>query len=429
MKLAVVLLVGLAGVVPPQCISHNDTLALPSSPDLAHITPFGVDLFKELNPTGTTSNFFFSPYSIWNSLVLAYFGSSGGTRQQLQKVLRLGDPAHTLATYRALSHLYAERQANTSDYVIDLANRVYVDEKFPLRECVKGVLFQEVQAIDFGQAEEAAARINQLVNETTRGKIPELVTARDVSGVPMVLVNAAYFKGLWSNAFEASETVPEKFFSSPDQHTFVPMMKLISAFKIGESEELGATVLEMPYKGKAASMFVLLPYTTVTTTRVDDTTANNTTTACNATTGKATTPLDAMLLRLTSDTLRTGLASREKQEVELQLPKFKLEQTIINELVDALQRQGIKDLFTSNADLTIYDPSGRLRVSKGIHKAVVEVNEEGSEAAAGTGLIVTFSLPPKPKKFVCNHPFVFLIQDNHTNNILFLGVYRKPQID
>ncbi|XP_045596624.2 LOW QUALITY PROTEIN: ipis-1 [Procambarus clarkii] len=413
MKLAVVLLMGLTGVVRPQCVSNNDTLPLPPKPDLAHITPFAIDLFKELNPAGTTGNFFFSPYSVWNALLLAYFGSAARTRQQLEQVLRLNDKADTLATYRALNRLYRERGANTSDYVIDLANRVYVDQQFPLRPCVRDVL-QEVETIDFGKAEEAAARINQLVNQTTRGKIPELVTPSVVSGVPMVLVNAAYFKGLWSNQFNVSKTVPEKFFFSPDKHTFVPMMKLLSSFKVGESKELGASVLEMPYKGEAASMFVLLPHTPDSTTGVDNTT---------------TTPLDAMLGRLTSDTLRAAFAGLEKHEVDLQMPKFKLDQEITDELINALQRQGIKDLFTSAANLTTYDPSGQLRVSRGIHKAVVEVNEEGSEAAAATGIIVTFSLPPKPKKFTLNRPFVFLIHDNHTNNILFIGIYRKPQTD
>ncbi|XP_069180259.1 serine protease inhibitor 88Ea-like [Procambarus clarkii] len=143
------LVVTLVSVVRPQCISNNDKLVVTSQPDLAHITPFSLDLFKQLYPPTATGNFFFSPYSVWTALVLAYFGSAGKTRQQLQDTLRLRDPSTTLATYRALDRLYAERQANTTEYVIDLANKIYVDADFALRECVREVLLTEVQTTNF----------------------------------------------------------------------------------------------------------------------------------------------------------------------------------------------------------------------------------------------------------------------------------------
>ncbi|XP_069170361.1 leukocyte elastase inhibitor-like [Procambarus clarkii] len=404
------LVVTLVSVVRPQCVSDNDHLPLPPTPDLAHITPFSLDLFKQFNPPNTPGNFFFSPYSIWNALVLAYFGSGGRTRQQLQETLHLRDSALTLATYKALDRLYAERQANTSEYVIDLANKVYMDNNVTLRECVKDVLPKEVQIIDFSQAAASAETINQFVSKTTRGKIPVLVTAADVRDVPMVLVNAAYFKGLWLTAFKKQDTSKRKFFTTPDQHTLVDMMTQTADFRIGDSSQLGATVLEMPYKGKAASMLVFLPYTTAG----DD----------------ATTPLDAMLRRLSHNTFTDALTKLRTQKVVLKLPKFKFEQTIKEELKLAIERLGSTDLFTDGADLSVYDPSRRVKVGKTIHKAVVEVNEEGAEAAAATALIgaisLSFGLPPVPREFTCDRPFIFLIRDNHTNNILFLGVYRKP---
>nr|XP_053637931.1 leukocyte elastase inhibitor A-like [Cherax quadricarinatus]UGZ35787.2 putative serine proteinase inhibitor [Cherax quadricarinatus] len=448
---AMVVVVVMVCVVSPQCISHNDTLPPPSTPDLTHIAPFGVELFKLLYPAGATGNLFFSPYSIWNALVLAYLGSAGTTRKQLEAALRLNDPAGTLAEYRALDHLYEERQATTSDYVIDLANRVYIDQSFPLRQCVRKVLSKEVETLDFQQPGEAAASINQLVNQTTRGKIPELVSAGDVAGVPMVLVNAAYFKGLWLNSFEPSNTVLEKFYSSPDQEYSVPMMKFSGVFKAGDSVELEASVLEMPYKGEVVSMFVLLPHNTVS----EDAANKGTKTGNDAarisggsavgggpTIGGGTysnsgatynsdsatlTPLNAMIRRLSANTLLAAISNLRKQEVDLQFPKFKLEETLVDELPEALQREGIVDLFTPAANLSTFDPSGQLFVKKGIHKAVVEVNEEGSEAAAATALLVAFSFAPRPRQFKCNQPFVFFIYDKQTNNILFLGVYSKPR--
>nr|XP_045616753.1 ovalbumin-related protein X-like isoform X2 [Procambarus clarkii] len=408
-----VLVVTLVNVVRPQCVSDNDKLVLPSTPDLAHIAPFTFDLFKQLYPPTATGNFFFCPYSIWNTLVLAYFGSAGRTRQQLQDTLRLSDSSNTLATYKALDRLYVERQANTSEYVIDLANKIYVNESFAIRDCIAQVLPKEVQRINFKKEEEAAATINQFVKNVTRGKIPTIVKGETVKDKPMVLVNAAYFKGLWLAAFKKQATIQTKFYTTPDKHTLVDMMTQTDYFRIGDSSELGATVLEMPYKGEAVSMLVLLPHNTSA-----NATAN--------TTANATTPLDAMLQRLSHRTFKHALTKMTYEEVNLKLPKFKIEETINDELLGALQHLGISDLFSNAADLTNFDPSGRLVVTNGIHKAVVEVNEEGSEAAAATSIIIDLKIMKQTLEFTCDRPFVFFIQDNHTNNILFVGVYRQP---
>ncbi|KAG7157531.1 Serine protease inhibitor 88Ea-like 3 [Homarus americanus] len=391
-----VLLLTLVGVVSPQCITTNDTQSPPLHPDLGHILPFSLGLFKELYvPGSATGNFFFSPFSIWNALVLAYFGSAGRTREQLQRVLNLKNPADTLATYKAVDRL---------DYVIDLANRIYVDVNLPLRDCVNHVLSEEVQLLNFSQVNEAANKINQFVSETTRSKITQVVTPLDLENAVMAVVNAAYFKGLWLTPFKTSLTSKDKFFTSPNQHTLVDMMNLNDYFKVGISSELGATVLELPYKGEAASMFVLLPDSAAT----DDNT---------------TTPLDSMLTRLTPYTLRAALATLTNQEVVIKIPKFEMEKRIKKELKGALQRLGIRDIFSNSADMSIFDPSRQIILEETIHKAVIEVNEEGSEAAAAT---VGFFIKILPFRIICNRPFLFFIHDNHTHNILFMGVYRQP---
>ncbi|XP_069179994.1 leukocyte elastase inhibitor-like [Procambarus clarkii] len=404
---AAVLVVTLVSVVRPQCISNNDKLVT-SRRDLAHITPFSLDLFKQLYPPTATGNFFFSPYSVWTALVLAYFGSAGRTRQQLQDTLRLRDPSTTLATYRALDRLTAERQSNTSDYVIHLANKVYVKSGFPLRDCIRDVLKKEVENIDFSQAAKAAATINQFVNKTTRGKIPTVVTESDVAPTLMALVNTVYFKGFWLSQFDLTQTTKQKFFTTPGQHSLVDMMTQLGKFRFGVSSELGATVLKIPYKLMAGSMFVLLP---------DNTPGSDP--------GKTSTPLDAMLRRLSQDTLHHALTNLKEEKVDLHFPRFKLEQTITEELKAALEALGIEDLFSSRSDLTNYVRGTNLSVNTVIHKAVVEVNEEGSYA--GADIIALFiDRGPGLRVFRCDRPFVFVIRDNHTNTILFMGVYRKP---
>nr|XP_053651165.1 leukocyte elastase inhibitor-like [Cherax quadricarinatus] len=416
LPLSAVFLVALVSVASPQCISNNDKLSLPLTPDLEHIIPFSLDLLKEFNPPTTKGNFFFSPYSIWNALVLAYFGSAGQTRQQLQDVLRLSDPSNTLATYKALERLYEERQANTSEYVIDLANKIYVDDNLAIRDCIQEVLPKEVQKVDFRKANEAAATINNFVKETTRGKIPTLVSGGDVERAVMVLVNAAYFKGLWKSAFKPTDTLKKNFYPTPDKAILVDMMNQKDSFKIGDSNDLQARVLEMPYKGDAASMFVLLPFKN----------AKGITTSAST----SATPLDTMLQRLNKDTFNAIVTNLRYEEVILNFPKFKLEHKITGELTETLQRLGIKDLFTSAANLSNYDPAGRLFVSKGIHKAVVEVTEEGTEAAAATALVAVQSSfvgqTKPPRLFTCDQPFLFVITDNVIKNILFMGIFRDP---
>ncbi|KAK8739416.1 hypothetical protein OTU49_003622, partial [Cherax quadricarinatus] len=134
--------------------------------------------------------------------------------------------------------------------------------------------------------------------------------------------------------------------------------------------------------------------------------------------------LDTMLQRLNEDTLSAVVQSLKREKVVLNIPKFKLEYKITDQLIEALQRLGINDLFTGDADLSNYVPGGKLRGQKGIHKAMVEVNEEGSEAAAATGIILPFIRPgfqPRPREFICDHPFLFFIYDNQTRNIPFMG--------
>ncbi|KAG7157537.1 serine protease inhibitor 88Ea-like isoform X2 [Homarus americanus] len=280
---------------------------------------------------------------------------------------------------------------------------MYVNVSFPLRECVSQVLSEEVQLLDFYQINKAANTINQFVSSTTRGKITQVVTYNDLREIAMALINAAYFKGLWLTPFKTKFTTKDKFYTSPDQYTLVDMMYLEDDFKYGISSELGATVLELPYKREAASMFVLLP----------DSADDNT-----------TIPLDTMLTRLTPDSLRAALATLERQKIHINIPKFKMEKRIKEELKEALQRLGIRHIFSNSADMSIFDPSRQLRVRETIHKAAIEVNEEGSEAAAATPVLFDLKIGGRP--FICNRPFLFFIHDNHTNNILFMGVYRQP---
>nr|XP_027214275.1 leukocyte elastase inhibitor-like [Penaeus vannamei] len=379
--------------VSSQCLSEDDALAPPPHPSLSQVAPFSLDLFgKVLPPSG---NFLFSPFSVWSALVLAYFGSRGDTKAQMERVLRLPAKEETLALYKALRQIHESSQ----NYTIDSANRIYVDNTLPLYECVAQVLPEEVKNVDFTQADLAAAEINQFVNTRTRGNIPHLVEPLDVSQARMVFVNAVHFKGFWEHQFSPRNTARERFVVTPGRHSLVDMMARTGMYDFGASEELDADVVELPYRGGAASLVVLLPRD-------------------RGTGGE----LDRMLQRLTPATLASAVGNLAPNKVLLKFPKFKLESSLRKELIEALTRLGLRDLFSPAADLSAFSPAGGLAITNGVHKAVMEVDEEGAEASAGTALVVR----APTRSFVCNRPFLFFIRDKIADNILFVGVFREP---
>ncbi|XP_037791138.1 serine protease inhibitor 42Dd-like [Penaeus monodon] len=394
-------LLTLAGGGSPQCISKNDEMSPPPRPDLGHIAPFSVALFSEILPS--KGNFVFSPYSVWTALVLAYFGSGGNTQTQLEQVLQLTNKADTLALYRAVTELH-EAQDSKPNYTLNAANKLFVQEYYPIFECVRHVLANKLQTVNFRRSHKAAETINQYVRDTTRGKISQLVRPREISRAHIVLANAVYFKGLWEQQFQPDNTHLEKFYPAPDQHAFVDMMTQENKFPIGYSGDLDAQVLEIPYRERGASLFVFLPRDRNTGRELDD-----------------------MLRQFQPASLRPAIGNLVKRDVLLKFPKFRLENSLRSELTGALIRLGIEDLFTTEANMRGFFPTGGLKVKDGVHKVMVEFTEEGAETSPiQTKVFGLLSHPPRRVPFITNRPFLFLVLDNYTNSILFLGVFRKP---
>jgi len=403
----VLLLLALAAIVRPQCLSDDDTQYTAPSSDLTSITEFGLDLFKNLYDHTTEANFFFSPYSVWNALVLAYLGSRGTTELQLARALYVPDKVSTLNNMKQLEFLYKMRRINNTDYTFNLANKAYFDNSVELQSCMEGILSNEVEKLDFTDSVVAANTINDWVSNVTKSRIKELVNADALSNANMVLTNAAFFKGTWFSQFKPSATTKKIFYRTTEHYSFVEMMVQKGNFRHGVSEELGAHILELPYTGDAMSMFILLP---------------------PFISGEQ--GFNAMVQSLNSTTLRDAMDNMWRIQVQVEIPKFKMEQQIGDELMAGLSNMGITDLFDKSlANLTGFSPNGGLAVGASVHKAFVEVNEEGTEAAAATAFIsFRSSRPDSPAKFECNHPFIFFIHDNLTKNILFVGAYKNPKV-
>jgi len=254
---------------------------------------------------------------------------------------------------------------------------------------------------DFAKPEVARKRINSWVEEQTRDKIKDLLPMGSVTDMTrLVLTNAIYFKGKWELEFDKKLTKDAPFTMAGGKKTDVPMMHKSAGFMYGESETMKA--LELPYIGKETSMLVMLP--------------------------KKAGTLSAIEQKITSkeiDGLIQGL--RYEKTVILSLPKFKIETDY--ELSAPLKQLGVTDVFSAKADLTGMHTGGEhLSVTAAVHKAFVEVDEKGTEAAAATGIVVgttSVQIPKPPKEFKADHPFLFAIRHKPTNTILFFGKVEK----
>ncbi|ROT64349.1 putative serine proteinase inhibitor [Penaeus vannamei] len=382
-----------------QCLSSSDTSPPPRLQILKKTTPFSLDLLKKaLPPTG---NFFISPFSVWSALVLAYFGSRGNTKAELEQVLRLTNREDTLALFRALERRYDSQEAN-QNYTINSANRIYFDQSIPVRECVGKVLDDKVKLIDFNRPDAAAADINAFINAETRGKIPKLIEPSFVKDAKMVLTNAVYFKGFWKYPFNPQRTHKDNFFINPKAALQVDMMSQTGisnmVIGLGEASRPGAgDALQgrrrvhggaPPAKWESQGGGQAGPTPEAQETRV------------------------------------SVLKAMPSVPVRVKFPKIIVESALEDELISTLKNMGIRDLFSSAADLTDFTHVRGLMVNGAIHKALIEVDEEGAEAAAATVLVMTKSSMTPKTTFTCNRPFVFYIKDNEANNILFMGVYR-----
>jgi len=249
--------------------------------------------------------------------------------------------------------------------------------------------------VDF-TLDETRLNINKWVQDFTQQKIKDLIpkgTFNDLTRLTMV--NAVYFKGDWLHKFNAAFTRPEPFYlGSKENSVDANMMRIKTEFHSGYLDNLDARVLELPYVGGKLSMFIILP---------------------NKIEGMA--DLEAAL---TEDTFQTMDRAMRSSEIEVGLPKFKVEADV--KIKAVLTEMGISDLFDNTADLSGISGTDELYVSDAFHKAFIEVNEEGSEAAAVAAAVIQLRcLPPPTEPFICDHPFIYLIRDNSSKLILFVG--------
>ncbi|XP_049800906.1 serine protease inhibitor 88Ea-like [Schistocerca nitens] len=392
-----------------QCLTADDTAVGAGREDRRELSAgqqaFSVALLQQLAATLPASNLFFSPYSTHQALLLAYFGAANQTDAALRRALRVPQQQSKAATWQAYRLEKFLRNFNTSDgHLFTSSNRVYISNKLKMRPCLAEKFDTELASIDYETNVEAAQKaINAWVSEQTHGQINNLIQGLSPAST-VTLVNAAYFKGKWQSQFQPENTHKEVFHISHSKQALVEMMKQKGTFNYMISERLGAHVLELPYKGEDISMFILLPPFLKSN------------------------GVDAIIKQLDVDSLReiTEQDAMYPQTVEVEIPKFTVESRI--EMQQVFKALGAGDAFEKTADYSGFTGKPEVFFNSAIHQAKIEVNEEGTEAAAATAIFLFRSARPlNPTKFVCNHPFVYFLFDRVSQAVLFMGVYRSPK--
>ena len=364
-------------------------------------TAFAFSLYNELKEN--RGNLFFSPYSISTALAMTYAGARGDTEKQMAGVFNFTLDQNRL--HPAFASLQEQLNAvqEKGDNELSVANALWAQKGYTFLKEFLDLTGENYGAVlnhvDFKMAHEAARRqINSWVEEKTKDKIKDLIKPGVLDALTrLVLTNAIYFKGKWASQFEKSETRKGLFRLAPGRSVDVSMMTRKQKFGYMENDSL--QVLELPYAGKDLSMIVLLP--------------------------KAVDGLVRLENSLSMNSFSAWISRLREVEILVSLPRFKV--TSQFRLDKTLASMGMPDAFDLNADFSGMDGTKRLFISAVIHKAFVDVNEEGSEAAAATAVAIGLKCMPLPLPvFRADHPFIFLIRHNPSGSILFLGRLVDP---
>ena len=363
---------------------------------------FAIDIYARLRQQ--PGNLFLSPYSLSTALAMTYAGARGETAEQMAKVLHFDvTPDRLHPAFEALIRQVNENKGRP--YRLSVANALWGQEGDPFLPEFLRLLADRYGAglrrVDFHFTEQARRTINAWVEEQTEGKIKDLLKPPNLLPVTsLVLTNAIYFKGDWASPFPKGATTDETFTVTGDDRVSVPMMHRVGHFNYLDGG--GFQALELPYAGDTLSMVVLLPK------RVDG--------------------LTEFEGGLSAKGLADWLARLRPRRVDVALPRFRIEARF--ELQKVLPAMGMPAAFGGKADFSGINGMRDLFISAVIHQAYGDVNEEGTEAAAATAVVMGRGAAARPEPIVsfrADHPFVFLIRDIRTKSILFFGRVTNPR--
>ncbi len=399
---------------PPQA---DDTQATPEGIQevVDASNQFALELYSKLNKN-EQGNIFFSPYSISAALAMTYEGAKGQTADEIKSVFHFPENNVLRPNFAAI---YNEINKKDKQYQLNTGNALWVQQDYPFLESYRTTVEKyyggKAANLDFiGETEKSRQTINNFIEEQTNDKIKDLIPQGVLGPMTrLVLTNAIYFKGTWAWEFDKSDTKDRDFKITSTNIVKTPMMYMDpdkAKFNYADIGEL--QILELPYKGDDISMLILLPKQGVDydmETReeiISDYTLED--------------------ISLTKENLENWKSQMTETKLDaIYLPKFEFDtKYTLNKVLTDL---GMPTAFSGNADFSGMTEAERLFISAVIHQAYVKVNEEGTEAAAATAVIgETTSIQPR-NIFRADHPFIFIIQEKETGNILFLGKVVDPR--
>ena len=391
-----------------QCQGHEGREAVIKEVSQASNT-FGINLYRTKTIGEERKNTFFSGLSIFTALAMVNAGARGDTSYQLQKVLNwhlLAHPNDELKPDEKVARFLRAALDASSSSPLRFANKLWLQKYFCTSLCktyAKKLMDNfdtDLGEVDFAfSTEKARQSINKWVSDETAGKIKELMEAGSVTGLTrLVLTNAIYFKGNWKYKFDKAFTFKDDFYVSPKKTVKVDYMTIRRKMMFTQDDD--NMVLEIPFAAPNLSMIVLLPRDRYGIGNLEHT--------------------------FSDSVLRSYFRSLKEEKVSLYFPKFTLDSDV--KLKDFLTQMGVTHLFDpSTADLSGVTGYAGLYVTHAIHKAHIVVNEDGSEAAAATGIGASFrSIDPDLYILSADHPFLFAIIHRPTVTILFNGEVVDP---
>ncbi len=359
---------------------------------------FAINVFKQINgEEPAEKNIFISPFSISTALTMTTNGAVGPTLDGMQTALQIAGLNLTDVnnSYKTLLHTLPLLDAATK---LKLANSIWHQTDYPVLSSFlqsnSNYYNSEILPVNFREPA-VIGQVNSWVEDHTDGLIKETITELDPSTV-MLLINAIYFKGTWRTKFDAANTEQADFFAPSGTEQVAMMHIAASTFPYFSNDLFQA--IDLPYGDSIYSMSVFLP--------------------------KAGHNVNEVVAGLNGNTWAQWLSAFHPQEVELFLPKFKM--AYDKKLKRPLMDMGMDLAFSDAADFSNMIQDGGVKIDEVIHKSFVEVDEKGTEAAAVTVVVIVETSVPVVPVIQANHPFLFVIRDNKTNSILFMGKMMNP---
>ncbi|XP_013790199.1 leukocyte elastase inhibitor-like [Limulus polyphemus] len=372
-------------------------------------TDFAINLYQAILLESPKQNIFFSPVNIALSLGMTLAGAKNKTAEQIRNALGLSSLAEDEIHHGFRELLLVLKKEEEGNLTLQLENRIFAQTGMNIQSSYSSALEMfydsDLGSVDFQKDPSGCtSHINSWVEKATKGKISDLITEGLITSLTrMVLTSAIYFKKKWAQEFAKEATHRKLFYISEDETVNVHMMYQKHSFRYGVSEELSCSALELPYENGFVSMVILLPH--------------------------AIEGLGVLEKSLSINAIKELIKNMVKGNVHVWLPKFRLEEKL--SMKKQLTRIGIEDMFQDEkADLSGITGQQDLFVGAVVHKSFVDVSEEGTEAAAATGIVLQKrSLPIREvAEFKADHPFLFLILENKYKSVLFMGAFKNPPV-